>query len=122
MTGMRYSTIVFMQGDEGHAARDILDEQGFDALFDHLLQWDYGEDGETYDSPPWVGATTHYVREAHFTYVVAYDRIGSMSLNREWWETEPTVQQINDWRYAVANGDTTLGLEDWADQEARSDD
>lgn len=122
MTGWRYTTIVHMQGDEGYAARAILDEEGMDALLTHLLQWDYGEDGEERDTPPWGDATTHYVHEADFTYVVAYDRSGSMSLNRMWWDDEPTVGQITDWRYAVANGDTTLGLEDWADQEAQSDD
>ena len=122
MTGMRYTTIVHMQGDEGYAARDILDEQGMDALLDHLLQWDHGEDGEVRDTPPWGDATTHHVHEDGFTYVVTYDRTGSVSLNRMWWDDEPDDEQIADWRYAVANGDTTLGLEDWANQEARSDD
>ena len=125
MTGMRYTTIVHLQGDEGYAARDILDGEGMDALFIHLLQWDYGDHGEVRDTPPWGrdsttwgrDSTTHHIHEEGFTYVIAYDRSGSVSLNRMWWEIEPTVGQITDWRYAVANGDTTLGLEDWADHE-----
>lgn len=117
MTGMRYTTIVHMQGDEGYEARDILDEQGMDALVAHLMQWDYGDDGEVRDTPPWGDSTTHHIREAGFTYVVAYDRTGSVSLNRMWWEAEPDDDQIADWRYAVANGDTTRGLEDWVNAE-----
>lgn len=118
MTGMCYSTVVHLQGDEGYDARAILDREGFDALLDHLLQWDYGEDHDVRDTAPWGDANTHTYDEDGFTYVVAYDRTDSVSLTRVWWDDEPTIGQIIDWRYAVANGDTTLGLEDWADQEA----
>lgn len=118
MTGMCYSTVVHLQGDEGYDAQDILDERGDRALLDHLMSWEHGEDGDVRDTPPWGAATTRDYVVGGLDYVVAYDRTGSVSLTRVWWDDEPTIGQIIDWRYAVANGDTTLGLEDWAYREA----
>ena len=92
-THTTYSTIVYMQGDEGYDALDILDELGLDALADYLMQWDYGEDHDVRDEAPWgSGYRTHTFTQGGLTYVVAYDfRLGAVSLTRvivERWDGE----------------------------------
>lgn len=49
---MKYQHIVFMQEHEADEAIDILCDQGAEAAFEYLLQWDHGE-GEETDTPPW---------------------------------------------------------------------
>ena len=79
-----YSTIVYMQGDEGRDALDILDTHGEGALLDYLTQWDYGEDHDVRDAAPYPSNyNTLDWDMGEFTYVIAYHMgLGDVSLNR----------------------------------------
>lgn len=68
---MKYQHIVFMQEHEADEAIDILCDQGAEAAFEYLLQWDYGE-GEETDTPPW-GTKDHLYRyfDGEFEYVMS---------------------------------------------------
>lgn len=43
--------VVFMQGDDADAPLDLLWEEGTDAAFEHLLQWDYEREGDVRQAP-----------------------------------------------------------------------
>lgn len=68
---MKYQHIVFMQENEAEEAIATLEEEGAEAAFEYLLQWDYGE-GEETDTPPW-GTKDHLYRyfDGEFEYVMS---------------------------------------------------
>jgi len=68
--GKTYESIVFMQGEEADEVLDILEEQGEEAAMDFLMQWDMGEGGEEYDTPPWGEADKLYEKG---DYVMSYN-------------------------------------------------
>ena len=51
---MKYENIVFMQGEESEEVLNLLEEEGEEAAFNHLVQWDYGDQPEEgADHFPW---------------------------------------------------------------------
>lgn len=68
---MKYQHIVFLQENEAEEAIATLEEEGAEAAFEYLLQWDYGE-GEETDTPPW-GTKDHLYRyfDGEFEYVMS---------------------------------------------------
>lgn len=51
---MRYRDIVFMQDSEGREVCDTIELFGTTAAYEHLLQWEHGDnDGELRETPPW---------------------------------------------------------------------
>ena len=68
---MKYQHIVFMQENEAEEAIATLEEEGAEAAFEYLLQWDHGE-GEETDTPPW-GTEDHLYRyfDGEFEYVMS---------------------------------------------------
>lgn len=81
-----YTTVVFMQDSEGIEALDIEDAHGTDALFEHLRQWDYGDNYELpRDAAPWGSRDHTYTYpygEDDTYYVMAVNRgLGYVSLN-----------------------------------------
>ncbi len=68
---MKYQHIVFMQENEAEEAIATLEEEGAEAAFEYLLQWDHGE-GEETDTPPW-GTKDHLYRyfDGEFEYVMS---------------------------------------------------
>jgi hypothetical protein len=91
----RYETVVFLQGDDYDEAMREVDQvtkddesahwrtaPAWDALYNYLMQWEYGEPtGHEYSVPPW-GSNDH-TDDSHEGYVVAWnDGLGYVSLNR----------------------------------------
>ncbi len=68
---MKYQHIVFMHGQDADEAIDILCDQGTEAAFEYLLEYDSGECEET-DTPPW-GTKDHLYRyfDGEFEYVMS---------------------------------------------------
>lgn len=86
MAHTTYTTVVFMDGDDAHGALDVEDTHGTDALFEHLRQWDYGDNYELpRDAAPWGSRDHTYAYpygEEGMTYVMAVNRgLGYVSLN-----------------------------------------
>lgn len=76
--GLRWLSVVFLQGAEADQVLDAIDRDGTDAAIEHLAQWDYGEEtteaalenGYVYDEPP-AGALDRVVTKADYT--LTYD-------------------------------------------------
>ena len=70
-----YQNIVFL-----HSYDDFTVDQWFngdleiDQLFQHLIQWDYGESGDTYENPVWglTDSIKKYTIESD-TYILSYN-------------------------------------------------
>lgn len=67
-----YETVIFLQGDDYDEWEAIMYPDrspgvlpfpsGHDAALEYLMQWEYGEPTEEYDTPPWGDAdNTHEV-------------------------------------------------------------
>ena len=54
---MKYSNIIFLQGEEANEVINILEKQGEQKAFDYLQQWNYGESpietNNNQDFTPW---------------------------------------------------------------------
>ncbi|SMX93836.1 hypothetical protein [Brevibacterium casei] len=78
VAGLRWLSVVFLQGAEADQVLDVIDRDGTDAAIEHLAQWDYGqetteaalENGYVYDEPP-TGALDRVVTAADYT--LTYD-------------------------------------------------
>ena len=69
---MTYENIIFLQDSNADEAMTILDEQGEEALFQHLLQWDYGDSPtETRPDQPWGNSDT--VKNYPDGYIMSYN-------------------------------------------------
>lgn len=71
---MKYRTVVFIQGEESDKPFDILHEDGVEALFEYLLQWEYGEAGELFDTKPWgTWDEVEYLAQGETEYAVSWN-------------------------------------------------
>jgi hypothetical protein len=50
---MKYATIAYLSGDEAQKPLSILRERGVGAALVYLSQWDYGDEPQWMDGPPW---------------------------------------------------------------------
>ena len=79
-SSVRYTDIVFMDGEEGARILDIINEKGEIAAVEYLTQWDYGEAGETRTE---LGAGSHDTRFDHDGYALTYNQdLGYAALAR----------------------------------------
>jgi hypothetical protein len=75
---MKYKEVVFLQGEEATEVLEILEEEGENAAFQHLLQWDYGESSITEGDFPF-GSTDKLFYKAHF--IMCYNnKVGYIGL------------------------------------------
>lgn len=71
---MKYRSVVFLDGGSSDIPFEILNKQGEDALFEYLLQWEYGEPGEVYSDIPWgTYDVTNFIEQDGIEYCVAYN-------------------------------------------------
>lgn len=85
-TGVKYASIVFMQGDEAEEPLKILDEKGGDAVIDYLSEWD---NGEYYDISDTTGAGSSDRTVKKGDYIVSYNTsIGYIGLSKKLKEGE----------------------------------
>lgn len=70
----KYRTVVFLSGDEFDKWYAEFESEGMDNAFEYLLQWEYGESGEIYESPPWgLDDTVYTTTDGPIHYVVSYN-------------------------------------------------
>lgn len=83
---MKYTNIVFMQGEDANETLNILEELGEEATYNHLQQWNYGdapiEENNSKYFTPWGESDTLYeVKRNGLHYVMSYNtRIGYIGL------------------------------------------
>jgi hypothetical protein len=76
----KYISVVFLQDHEPEECWELLHHDGEEALLDYLKEWDYGDGGESYDSPPWGSHDDIYQKGL---YVLSYNLgMGYVSLTR----------------------------------------
>lgn len=71
---MKYRSVVFLDGDSSDEPFRELNMFGEEALFEYLLQWEYGETGEVYSDIPWgTYDVTAFFNQGDISYCVAYN-------------------------------------------------
>ena len=87
--GVRWISVVFLQGSEAYEVLDLIDREGTDAAIEHLAGFDYGEEtvqtalenGYVYDEPPTGALDKVATRDV---YTLTYNPfLGHVSLLRE---------------------------------------
>lgn len=87
--GVRWISVVFLQGDDADQVLDLIDRDGTDAAIEHLAGFDYGEEtvqaalenGYVYDQPPTGQLDKTSTRDV---YTLTYNPfLGHVSLLRE---------------------------------------
>lgn len=87
--GVRWISVVFLQGSEADEVLDLIDREGADAAIEHLAGFDYGEEtvqaalenGYVYDEPPTGALDKVATRDV---YTLTYNPfLGHVSLLRE---------------------------------------
>jgi len=125
---LRFSSIVYIQGDEAGEALDVLEKDGHKALLEYLKQWDYGDNYDEERKPKW-GTEDRKIMFGN--YVISQNRhipsVGLTLLSHplpddgdyreklflEYWESL-TLQESYDLVYSA-----TAGLDDiWEDMKA----
>lgn len=77
---MKYARIIFLQGEEANEPLNILDEQGEQATFEYLQQWNHRELNEVERFAPGGMNDTLYKSKG---YVMSYNlNIGYISLTK----------------------------------------
>ncbi|UUE19395.1 hypothetical protein [Microbacterium sp. J1-1] len=88
-SGVRWISVVFLQGSDADAVLDLIDREGTDAAIEHLAGFDYGDDpvqaalenGYVYDQPPAGQLDKIATRDV---YTLTYNPfLGHVSLLRE---------------------------------------
>lgn len=70
----KYRSVVFIQGDESDQAFRELNMFGEEALFEYLMQWEYGDSvTETSDIPWGTYDVTAFFSQGDVEYCVAYN-------------------------------------------------
>lgn len=86
----RWVSVCFLQGEDADEVLKMIDDEGVDAAFGYLKNWDYGdettqaalENGHVYDTPP-TGPLEQEVRDGNYdmTYSHSFGHVGLYRLH-----------------------------------------
>ena len=70
----KYRSVVFLDSPEDFDRWYVEFDEDSGESFEYLLQWEYGDNGEISDTPPWGALDTiEYFSDGDLSYAVSYN-------------------------------------------------